>query len=438
MVKSFARQKPTKLLAVLAWLVTPALLRLLFMPLNHPWDIQTWYAIFADFKYDQSPYATMQRLSFEARAEMISPYYEYYAYPPGLIYLYYPIAKLYALFDPNLSYFIGRADSLFTFPVPLHFNYFFKVPIMLADLGIALLLWKMGGKSVAHRYAYSLYTIMIIVWMFDPLMVLCILGGLYALERGKLGQAAVALAIGTIIKFVPIIFIPALVLYFLRQNYSLAQIGRFCAIYTIISLILVAPFLEGMLFVLEFHSARLGRGMTWYIIFSFLPSWTPDLPSGLASAIISAGVGAIILPLGLLIIYLYAHRQNLTLRTSLIVTLLGYLACTKIVNEVYVLPLIPLILLELYENPSRLKEFYFKLFWAIPITWAIVSMPLFSFLLSPVASSGQLNVVVNLEWLILTDKRPMSLLLIIMGCGFNLLCITAIPVFAKREKQNDT
>jgi hypothetical protein len=279
---------------------------------------------------------------------------------------------------------------------------------------------------------------MIIVWMFDPLMVLCILGGLYALERGKLGQAAVALAIGTIIKFVPIIFIPALVLYFLRQNYSLAQIGRFCAIYTIISLILVAPFLEGMLFVLEFHSARLGRGMTWYIIFSFLPSWTPDLPSGLASAIISAGVGAIILPLGLLIIYLYAHRQNLTLRTSLIVTLLGYLACTKIVNEVYVLPLIPLILLELYENPSRLKEFYFKLFWAIPITWAIVSMPLFSFLLSPVASSGQLNVVVNLEWLILTDKRPMSLLLIIMGCGFNLLCITAIPVFAKREKQNDT
>src|SRR5262249_16354583 len=155
-------------LPVLAWFSGPVIIRLVAMQFNHHWDIQTWYGLFTDLRLDRSPYDTLRTLTYETRVDRSGLFYEYHAYPPGLIYLYWPIAKLYALVDSSgLNYHFGRQGVAPVVAVPWYFNYFFKMPLLFADLGIAALLWKMVGRDTARRYVWNLYPIMALAWQFD-------------------------------------------------------------------------------------------------------------------------------------------------------------------------------------------------------------------------------------------------------------------------------
>ena len=42
------------------------LVRLLILPLNHPWDAQTWYNLLVDLNQHHSPYDTFEQLSLFA------------------------------------------------------------------------------------------------------------------------------------------------------------------------------------------------------------------------------------------------------------------------------------------------------------------------------------------------------------------------------------
>lgn len=418
---------------VLAWFAVPVLLRLVAMQFNHYWDVQTWYGNFADFKLNQSPYETMRTLSFESRVERTGFFYEYHAYPPGLIYLYWPVAKLYALFDSGLTYHFGRLGLPPVVAIPWYFNYFFKLPLLLADLGIAGLLWKMAGSKTAQRYAWNLYPIMALSWQFDTLVAFCILWAVYALERRRLNQAALALALGTVLKYTPLFVVPAILLYLIRQGCSLRQLLRFGLVFGGVCLVLVAPYWDGVMFALEFQASRLGGGLSWHSLFVFLPAWTNWL-SDLEATNLSAAIGGLTLPLGLLVVYAYTYHRKLTLNSTILVTLLGYLAFTKIVNEVYLLNAFPLLLLELKRNPSRLKEWYFRLFWAIPVAVAIIRSPLPYFLNSSLASLDRLDPSVLTDLTFLQDNKLLALVIFVVGTFFTVLLLKAIPLFAVPEK----
>ncbi len=415
------------------WFAGPLLIRLSVVPLGHFWDLQTWYNMFVDFHHGRTPYDTMQTLSFEARAEHTSLYHFYYAYPPGLIYLYWPISQLYALLDPGLHYSLGRQGSVVASAIPWYFNYFFDLPLIIADLGIAALLWKMAGPTLARRYAWSLYPVLVIIWMFEPLLALSILGGVYSLERGKSGWAALAFALGTVLKYVPVFLVIPTLLYLLRRGASPGTLVRFGLIYSLTCLVLVAPFWQGTLFCLEFHAARQGGGLNWHSIFYFLSEWRPDLLDDYGATAMSAAIGSLVLPIGLVAVYAYTYRADLSANRTILVSLLGYLAFTKIVNEVYLLNLIPLVLLELHRQPSRRKEFFYKLFWSIPIACALVSTPPFYFLTTWLQSQGQLDLAAVSKLASFTDLKIPSLVMAVAGTFFTGLCLAAIPLFGPRS-----
>ena len=124
-------------------------LRLLLLPLGHWWDVTVDYNVFIDLAHNHSPYDTMAYLSHIARASGWDVSYEYYAYPPVPLYLYYLPAKLFGLLHPDATYFIP-VSSTFAMPtLPLDFYVLLKAPVWVADLLIAALLARMSARSAA-------------------------------------------------------------------------------------------------------------------------------------------------------------------------------------------------------------------------------------------------------------------------------------------------
>ncbi|MEI7553658.1 hypothetical protein [Candidatus Chlorohelix sp.] len=418
------------------WFAIPVLLRLVFMPVSHYWDTQIWYSFFADIKFDHSPYDTLQTLSYETRSERIYPYYEYFAYPPGILYLYYPVGKFYALLDPNLNYVLGRGFIPLISQIPWFFYFIFKIPVMLADVGIMALLWKMGGKAVAQRYAYSPYVIMVMIWMFDPIMVFFMLLGVYTLERKNYDLSAISFALGTVIKFVPVFILPAILLYLLRKNITFISLLRYIAVFGITTGVLIFPYLRGTLFTLEFHGGRIGSGLSWQSIFNLVLAWAPQSMSISYATALSASIGSLFLLIGMLVVYAYTYRMNLTLNSTIVVTLLGYLAFTKIVNEVYALAVIPFILLELKTHTSAKKERFYKLFWSIPLGWAIINVPAYLGFAWISATFDAFNYPSLVGLSDLSDQKSPMLIYFVVGSFYTLLCLFGIPLFSIKETKN--
>jgi hypothetical protein len=403
------------------------------MPISHTWDTQIWYSFFADIKFDHSPYDTLQTLSYETRSERIYPYYEYFAYPPGILYLYYPLGKFYALLDPNLNYVLGRGFIPLITQIPWFFYFIFKIPVMLADMGIMALLWKMGGKDVARRYAYSPYVIMVVVWTFDPIMIFFMLLGVYALERKNYDLSAISFAMGTVIKFVPVFIIPAILLYLVRKNVTFLGLLRYIAVFGITAGVIIFPYLKGTLFTLEFHGARIGGGLSWQSIFNLVLAWLPQSMSVSYATALSAAIGSLFLLVGMMVVYAYTYRMNLTLNSTIVVTLLGYLAFTKIVNEVYALAVIPFILLDLKIHNSAKKERFYKLFWSIPLGWAIINIPAYLGFAWISATFDAYNYPSLLGLSILSDQKSPMLVYFVVGSFYTLLCLSGISLFSIKE-----
>jgi hypothetical protein len=109
----------------LLWMIglLALLLRLLLLPLGHWWDVTIDYNVFIDLAKNHSPYDTFNMLSHIARSAGWDTVYEYYAYPPVPLYIYYPLAKLYILLHPHANYFFAVPGS---YAVPnLSIDFFF-------------------------------------------------------------------------------------------------------------------------------------------------------------------------------------------------------------------------------------------------------------------------------------------------------------------------
>src|SRR5690242_13581029 len=75
-------------------------LRVVLLPLGHEWDLTVDYNVFMDLARLHSPYDTFSTLTHIARSAEWNTVYEYYAYPPLPLYIYFPLAKLYLWLHP--------------------------------------------------------------------------------------------------------------------------------------------------------------------------------------------------------------------------------------------------------------------------------------------------------------------------------------------------
>ncbi|MEO7003247.1 MAG: glycosyltransferase [Ktedonobacterales bacterium] len=355
--------------------------RVLLLPIGHWWDLTIDYNTFMDLARNISPYDTMRALSGIARSAGWDTAYEYYAYPPVPLYIYWPLAHLYQWLHPHASYFIAVSGSTATPVLPWDFYFWLKLPIWLADFGIAALLARMTGTARAWRdYLLNPYVLLVSgAWTFDAVMVVALVAGVLWLQQGKLGRAGLALAVGTMVKFLPALAVPTLILYLIKRQRPLREIVLFVGAYLIGCIALLGPFANGLGYVLTFHSGRVGGGMNWENIWTLWRLFpTVNLPP-IQLAIGAFGTPMLVITLLLAYWYVYVNEQ-MSLNRMLLVTFLAFMVGSKLVNEQYALTLLPFLYIEMRRLGGAWRWFY-RLLWAVPLAFAAMRVPLDHFLL---------------------------------------------------------
>lgn len=380
-------------LQVPAWLLAGIGLRLLVLPFHHPWDLQTWYNMFVDLAQDQSPYETLRYHTFSTRAKWglvtfegikffpmsEAIFYAYYAYPPLPLLLYYPLAKLYAVFYPVTHTFVMQG-AIAAHNIPLPFFVLFKLPLFAADVGVAALLWRLAGEATARMFFLNPFIVLVSgAWMIESPMAFFALAALYLVLRGLYAPAGVALALGTLAKWVPAVLWPVVAVWLLRQRVHWRGQAAFHAGFILTLVAGVLPFWEGLRFVAQFHASRPGANLTPHVLLDVLAEFRhTDL--GWYYHVLSPYIGALTLPLALGAAYLAQIRRPYGLSTAACLTVVAFLLGSKIVNEPYVYLLIPLLLWERARRPSEAMTFLFKAVYALPLAYAVLNVPVLMFL----------------------------------------------------------
>jgi hypothetical protein len=418
-------------------------LRIILLPIGHWWDITVDYNTFIDLAHNVSPYSTMQYLSHIAWASGWDYNYEYYAYPPVPLYIYYPLAHLYLLIHPQATYYIPVSGAYALPNLSLDFFVLLKFPIWIADFGIAALLARMSGTIRGFRdYLLNPYVLLVSgAWTFDAIMVLGLVLAIYFLQKGKLASSGLALAFGTMVKFIPAIAAPTIVLYLIKKKRPVYEIVLFMAAYAIGCLVLLGPFLNGLLYVVNFHSNRVPGGMDWQMFFrlsTFFPAGVDLDPLSLAIGRFGTPTLIIFLLLG----YWYCFiSRRMTLNRMILISLLAFLLGSKLVNEQYALVVLPFAFLEAWRVGGAWR-WLARLLWIVPLAFAIfrVQIDRFFWLLyrnvwGPAAKaiadtaktgfSGQF-----IPWSNLSEQH---LIVLILAGGFIVLCLVAF-LWPIREK----
>lgn len=355
-----------------------------FTTLNHWWDVATWNNLFVDLGHDRSPYDTLVEQTQVARATFgagWSLYYEGFAYPPMTIFIYYPLAKLYGSLYP-LEYIQIAPGEVYYAQVPWEFNLFFKLPILLANLGIAVLLYKMCKRrrwKGVRMFLFNPYVIFIsAAWMFDSIAAFFLLLATYLFEKKRYDLSAVALSFGFLTKWFPIFVLPIFCIELIQRRSW--KFVRYIAIFGLVSAVCILPFLDGVMFSLNFHASRVVGGMTILSAFYAVPHlFGAPVSEHLMIEIIPA-LSFFVLVVGMTLIYAYLSKRRMPIRKKVLITFLVYLLVMKVVNEAYAFILIPFLILALDDQFSRKRLHLYRLIWILPILNAIIGVPISRFL----------------------------------------------------------
>ena len=202
------------------WLAVGLILRVAVSPLQHTWDSQTWWNVAGELGRESNllhavaaPYEHMRQLSALAHGSGFSNYYEYWAYPPGMLLLWWPAARAWFMLAGPLPEHFAGPDTFTAMPIPLLLSLGMKAPVIIADLIAAVLLARLASGSAARWYYLNPYVLLIGGWTFDPVMLALLLGGVLAANHQRWLLAGLLLGLGAVVKFVPALLVPVVMLY---------------------------------------------------------------------------------------------------------------------------------------------------------------------------------------------------------------------------------
>jgi hypothetical protein len=364
------------------WLIALAALalRLALLPIGHTWDLITAYNMFIDLAHNHSPYDSVRYLTDVARSAHWNTSYEGYAYPPVPLYIYYPLAHVFALLHPHAGYFFPASGTTAVPNLSWDFYALYKLPMWIADVLIATLLARMTGYIRGARdYLLNPYVLLVsAAWTFDAVMVLGLVAGVYWLQQGKLARSGAVLAFGTMVKFIPVVAVPTVLIYLIKKKRPLGEIVTFLVAYGVACVVLLGPFLNGLIYVTQFQASRSGGGMNWEMAWNYPQLWPGDVYVPPISVAIGA-FGTPTLIIVLLCAYWYLFKTTMSLNRMIVVTLLAFLIGSKLVNEQYALVLLPFVYIEAHRL-GGIWRWFVRLLWIIPIAYTVMHVPIDHFL----------------------------------------------------------
>ena len=369
--------------------------RLLLVPLTHTWDGQTWANVFAELTSAGSlldafrrPYEVTRELSLLTQAAgHASDFYESWAYPPLMLYVYWPLAHLYTALHGGLQVIFPVQPAYFASSLPVSLLTLIHLPDLLADIGTLALMRKLGvSPRELAWYAFNPLVLLAGVWTFDSVMVFFLVAALLLAERRHWGWCGVLLGLGAATKYVPLVVLPALVAAALWQSGRHGAKRRLLAVFASLAAtlaVLVAPVAGGVRYVVQAQMSRFASGLTvqqaWGTWAEQLPftDWQPRwqlYASGL--------LGSWLLPLALLAATWLLLRRPLPLRAGFLIMVLAFLAGSKLVNEHYALAPMALLTIQLAHQPSAGLRGCRTLLWVTAFCYAAINTPLWGFAFS--------------------------------------------------------
>ena len=332
-------------------LLLGTLLRLALAPVTEdPWDLRVWKLVGEVMDAGQSPYTIESELPF--------------AYPP-----------LWSIFC-WLGYVAFKLSGS-----QWVFNLALKLPLILADLACALLLWRLVQRVTTSRRtaltvtaAYFLNPIAIAVsslWgTFDALPALLALVSILLLADERDVWSALVLGVSVGFKgFYTAFYLPFFVFYVWRKERNLTAPLRYALCFCLVPLAISLPFLltdaRSYLAAFAIHTTRPPQNLNvgywlWRVI-------NPDLRDSLGLPTTYAF--AVLFPLLYLAVLVRARRWTVDKWSDRLAFLvkgaallcLAYYATSKVVNEQFLVWGLALLALYAWLYDPRAKPFFYAL-----------------------------------------------------------------------------
>ena len=322
----------------------------------------------------------------------------------------------------------GWIEHMRYIPPPL-FLVCIKLPIIIADILVALLLYKISTKVFNLPWEESRK--MLLFWllnpyvifisscwgMFDAIPALLTLASFYFLIIKRYNLSAFFLALAFACKLYPALILPLWLLALSRQNKKLLL--KYLAIFSTISLTIMLPDLQASAWVFEsflYLKADAASPICFGLVFwSFLLLFYNNGPP--EALVISIIIGSVLSSGTIYTVTLYTILKNqdmVNASTFLSYTLLALLPifiAYRIVYEQWLVWLLPFIILE------RKKKFH-KIIPALSLTalmYSVFNCP-FPFFLFPLAYV-QLEILLTAVRLLPLIYTFRSIVLVILGCA---------------------
>jgi len=418
------------------WLAVGLALRIALTPFQHTWDSQTWWNVATQLGREpdvwnavNAPYEHMRQLSALAHGSGFREFYEYWAYPPGMLLVWWPVARAwFFLAGPMAERFAGP-DSFTAMPIPLLLALGMKAPIILADAITVLILGRLGHPGAARWYWLNPYVLLVGLWTFDPIMVALLLSGVLAAQNQRWAVAGVMLGCGAAVKFVPALLVPVVVLCAWRAASHPVRSAMLAAISATAAFGAVcAPWADGVLYVLQFHATRAGGGVSWQSVWGAIGWVDPFMDLTVVHLFLSPQIGALTLSGCVLIATWLAWLRGLDLLRTSLVVLLAYLAGSKLVNEAYPLPALALAAAVVGSGGSVGSARLVRFLWVVPLVFALLNVPVWGFALAPAEVLGWIDMpsarLYQAGYLV--TYQYVAVALAILGTGFQIGCIVAV------------
>ena len=309
---------------------------------GHPYDFEIWVRLGFYMQNLGNPYRILgyvPGLSFAPYATIGS-----ISYPPFSAFIFAVIYRLYL--------FLGE---------PSRFLYYFllKQPMVLADVGVALVLVKMlvfsGNAGLAKRaYLAWLYfplgIIISSIWgQLDSLALLLTLLSIYYLLQSKPLSSAIMLGLSIYLKTLPIILLPVI----LMQNQTVRNRSRYST--TTLSIPILGTLIPA--FLLSWGYQGMYNNFAFQVVIprtgemSVLGSLSliPTLPGLVRYLTGSVWVVALVAA------YIYIYRKRLSLSQGLVIAILAFSISRPFLPEQWAL--YPLAFLLLFPERSSVEHF---------------------------------------------------------------------------------
>lgn len=332
----------------------------------------------------------------------------------------------------------------------LLFNFIVKIPFLLSDIALALLLYKIveeltKSKGLAEKAAIFWFLNPFVIWisagwgMWDTLPALFSLLAFYLLLKKKIAFSAVSISLGVASKLYPALFLVPIAIYILKVSPVKVRVKdtlTFLSVFVIVSLLLFLPYLSQ---IISFFSSYflpsaavisvaitdpvvnpLGFGLTYWSVYLLNRLINIPVSSGVFSfatilsvLLVAASVVFVFWKSGRLIITKSAYDLALIMLLPVIALFLSY----RIICEQWFIWLIPFLLI--FYASGHVKR---SLFWgvsAVALLYSVLNCP-FPFFFLPLAPwyANSLLVMVHAIWAV----EPFRItVLAVLGCIFSII-----------------